>query len=217
MRQELFRLQVRREELLVKFTPEHPQVKLVEQQLERAKSLFETASTELVESVEGPSRIYEGARLQWIQRAPILDALRSKKATLETQVQQVLDELAAFNVQETQFLRLQRDMELQDEHYKRLERSWRQAQMDQEMQTQNLSNLSIVQSASFNPKPYRPNKLINLVAGVLMGGMLAIGAATLRDIRARQRVRRPVPLATPEVEVLANVPMQNERSLSGVT
>ncbi len=213
MRQELFRLQVKREELVSKFSEANPQVKQVERQLAAAKKLFDEAEAKLVESVEGPSRVHEGANLELIKKQPALEALRSKSSELQLQLMAVTEKLDEFNAHETEFIRLQREMQICDENFKRYTRTLQQASMDYAMQEENLSNLSVFQAASLNPKPHRPRKLVNLAAGLFLGLLGGCSLAVLLEYRKSMLNRASELETTLDVPVVATIPQQPLRTL----
>lgn len=217
MREELFRLQMRREELVAKYNESHPNVREIDQRLEKTQLAFDSAASGIVEQVEGPSKLYEGAKLQMVQRRPSLDALRAKAEELNRQLESARSEIAEFNDNETMFLRLQRQEELSKENYLRLRRVLQQAEMDYAMQAESLSNLSVFQPASLNPKPYRPSKLINGLAGLCLGGICAVSLAVLRDFRKQYLSWAALPSRPSDLIVLAEIPHQPGRLLVGVS
>lgn len=216
MREELFRLQMRREELVAKYNEGHPNVREIDQRLEKTQDAFDSAASGIIEQVEGPSKLYEGARLQMVQRRPSLDALRAKADELGRQLESARSEIAAFNDNETMFLRLQRQEELSKENYLRLRRVLQQAEMDYAMQAESLSNLSVFQPASLNPKPYRPSKLLNGMAGMCLGAMCAVSLAVLRDFRRQYLSWVSSHGRSSDLIVLAEIPHQSSLRLLAV-
>ena len=183
MRQELFRLQVKYEEALSRYSPEHPTAKHIEEQLAAAQKRFDLAESKMVEVVEGPNKLYEGAIMEIMLKEPTLVALKSKSAALQMQLDEVVSKLDAFNANETEFIRLKREVEICDENFKRHARILQQASMDSSMQENDLSNLSIFQPASLNLKPYRPSKMVNLLAGLMAGFVGGCSLAVLLGFR----------------------------------
>jgi capsular polysaccharide biosynthesis protein len=55
--------------------------------------------------------------------------------------------------------------------------------MDSSMQENDMSNLSIFQAAALNLKPYRPNKMINLLTGLIAGMLGGCSLAVLLGFR----------------------------------
>lgn len=217
MRQELFRLQVQREDLLARYQPSSPQVQRVEEQLKAARAIFEQTEAQMVERVEGPSRVYEGAKLQFIEKSPRLDALQKRSEVLQQQLDTAFESMAFFNDHETEFIRLQREFQLYEEDYQRLKRGMQQATMELAMQEQNLSNLSVFQPASFNPKPHRPKKLINLLGGIALGMIAGCSLAVLLDFRQKYFLQQPIDQAEDDLQldllVLADIPRQSPKTL----
>ena len=213
MRQELYRLQVRREELIAKYSPVHPQVKQVELQLAAAQKIFNQTESKMVESIQGPNKVYEDTKISLVMKEPALDALQSKSNTLKQQIERVQNQLAVFNANETRFLRLQRDMSIQNDNYKRHKRTLLQANMDRSLQENNISNLSICQHATLNLKPARPNKLINLLIAIFLGAAGGIALVVIREFRETSADRGPELESALQIPVVANIPNQPRRPL----
>ncbi len=213
MRQDVFKLQLRREELFARYKATDARVVQAEEQLKAARKLFEEAEKELVETTQGPNKVYEAAKIEFVQKQPALKGLESKSNVLEMQIETWRKALAEFNLNEKEFLRLQRSVKIQEENYQRHSRTLLQANMDSSLQEENLSNLSICQAATLNPKPVRPNKMINLLAALFLGIMGGAARAILLEYRERSKDRRAHLESVLELAVIGSIPRQPAREL----
>ena len=89
----------------------------------------------------------------------------------------VLAELKAINDTEVKIKSLERELEIEEANYRKYSENLEQARIDHAMESEKISNISIVQSATFPLKPIRPRKLLNLLLGFLLGIFGAIGLA----------------------------------------
>lgn len=178
MRQELFKLQIRRAELLAKHSANHPSVQQIERQMEQSRNILVEAEKQTTESVMGRNSVYDETKIELVKKEPQLISLRTKAAELQSQLADVKKQLEKFNNDETKFVEIQRAVAIGDQTYRKYKRNLEQAEIDNSLESQELSNLSVAQVATVNPKPIRPNKLINLalglVAGVFGGCALAV-------------------------------------------
>jgi len=88
-----------------------------------------------------------------------------------------------------------------------------EARVDQALQSQRMSNISVAQPASYSAKPVGPRKLVNLLAGLAVGLFGAVGLAMAAEYLDRSFI-------TPEdvekklgLPALAAVPRLKRRQL----
>ena len=216
MRQELFRLQMTREQLAAKFQPTHPRLREIEQQIVEAEHIFAADEANRTEAVMGPNRVYQETNIEIIRKEPMLAALGTKASELHRQIDDVKQALNDFTRDEIEFARREREVEILNYDYRKYASNLEQARIDGHLQEEQFSNLGVAQAATFNPKPIRPNKLINLAAGVLLGlfGGCAMAVLfefiypTLRDAEDIE--------ALIGVPVVAEIPNLSRRQLSRV-
>ena len=106
-----------------------------------------------------------------------LSSLQAKAAVLKTQIESGRGELNALNDTEMQLAQLERDLETQKSNYRKYSDSLEQARIDQALEMEKISNISIVQPASYPVKPIRPKKLLNLALGLFLGIFGGLGLA----------------------------------------
>ena len=68
-------------------------------------------------------------------------------------------------------------MEIQESNYRKYSGSLEQSRIDQELEMQKISNISVVQKASCSLKPVRPRKIVNLAVGLFLGLFGGLGLA----------------------------------------
>lgn len=78
---------------------------------------------------------------------------------------------------EMKLVKLQRELALQDGKYRKYAENLEQARIDQALEMNKISNISVVQAATASMKPVWPKKAQNLALGVLFGILGGIGLA----------------------------------------
>lgn len=181
MRQELFKLEMAREAQAAKYTSDHPRMRVIEQQTSEAKQILSVVETDRVASVEGPSKVHQETKVTLLQKRPALAAIQAKRNKLLQQIETFNNALDKFTHSETQFAKLDREIAILDSTYRKYVSNLEQAKIDAKMESENFSNVGIAQPASLNLKPHSPNKLINLLAALVLGSCGGCGLAVMLE------------------------------------
>lgn len=185
MRELLFSLQIKEKELLAKHAESHPDIAAIRQQARTAKEVFDKESPTLEQVTTGPNRVYEEVQVLLHKQGPVIAALRAKARSLESQLQQETVKLKELDRNALRLARLKQDIELQEAFYRKYSETQEQAQIDQALKTEKISNVRIAQPASYNPRPVRPRLLLNLAAGLLFALFGSVALAVLLGLRDR--------------------------------
>jgi polysaccharide biosynthesis protein PslE len=177
MRQQLYALQIREQDLATKFTDDHPQLEQVRRQIAEAKAVLEREQAPRTQTKTGPSKPYEEMKVQLLKAEPELAALRAKSERLQNQLNSERAARDKLNNDELRIARLEREVQLQEANYRKYSDSLEQARIDHAMAEGGKSNVSIVQPATFDLKPVKPSVLLNLSAAVVLGTLVGLGLA----------------------------------------
>lgn len=184
VRRELYALQMKEKELLAKYTDEHYLVVQIKEQIKSTKDMLEAfaglpaGSGDPNAPAPQPEPGYalgESPR-ELIEREPALAALAAKAESLRDQVAAAENEMQAFNENGLKVAKLQREIDLLDASYRKYASNLEQSRIDNSMQTERISNLSVVQPATINNKPLSPKRSLILIGGFLaaFGGAIGI-------------------------------------------
>lgn len=177
MREQLYALQVRELELAARHPPGHPEVVLIRRQVAAAKAILQEEERNREHVTEGPSKLHEEARLALLRLESAAAAIRAKQAAIRDQLRQERTALNKLTEDELRLARLQRDVDLQTIHYRRYADNLEQTQIDRALELEKISNLSIVQPATYEPEPVRPQTLLFLAAGFVLALTGSVGLA----------------------------------------
>jgi polysaccharide biosynthesis protein PslE len=185
MRGQLYALQLRELESTLKYPEGHPDLKRVRQQAASAKAILVREDQEREQLTEGPDRVYEETQLALLKEEPVLSSLRAKADTLRAQLEQQRTEFKALNENSLRITRLEREFGLQESHYRRYADNLEQAQIDRALEAERISNISVVQPATYDIEPVQPRPLLNFGLGTL----LAVLGSVILALQAEHRQR----------------------------
>ncbi|MBT4865622.1 MAG: GumC family protein [Planctomycetaceae bacterium] len=200
MQRQLYVLHLKEQELLAKFTEDQPEVKQVRRQIAASQVVLEREEKSR-RLTKWPRNTYEQTQLVLLQQETQLASLKSKSDAIGKQLQAARGELATLNGNEVQIQRLQRQVDIQDNTYRKYADNLEQANIDQALATERISNISIVQPAKSFIKPIRPRKLLNLILAVAFGLFGSLALALLceqfdRSVKTRKDIEDQLDLSS---------------------
>ena len=107
MRQQLYALEMREQELATKYTDDHPQLQQVRGQIADAKGVLDHEQGPRTETKTGPSKHFEEMKLQLLKAQPELASLHAKADRLQSQLADERAALEKLNSNELKIARLQ--------------------------------------------------------------------------------------------------------------
>lgn len=186
-------LAIEEQELLSKYTPNHPEVVALREQMRLADQMLKSSDSRK-QSLEGTNPTYiQIETLLATERAKVA-GLTEKRNAYEAERIKANKRLTDLNSREAAIASLEERVKVlrttAGDYATKLE----QARIDQAIESEHLSNIAISQPATFQPKAVSPKRR---VAGVV-GGAFAIAAAIatllIREFLDRQRGLVPVRL-----------------------
>lgn len=176
LRKRLHDLRLEEQRLLTTFTEDSIPVIEIRRQVREVQSLLdEEADKDQV--TKGINVSHQQIQLTLMTEKGVLSALQAKTETLRDQLSKAQDELKILNSIEGQLDQMQREKEILETNYQKYSESLEQARIDNELEADKISNVSIVQPATLPVKHDRPRKLLNLAIGLFVGifGAIALG------------------------------------------
>ncbi|GAA5505072.1 GumC family protein [Novipirellula caenicola] len=169
MRQQLFQLEAKEKDLLSRKTNDHPEVTAIRSQLETLRSVFDN---------ETPTHSSMQSAIIAVEEAEV-KAIRARLDSLVQYQTELHEDLLSLNDQEIVLAQGERRVsQLESEYLANLKRR-EQARIDEAMQMDKISNVSVMQSPTFVPIPVAPKKKLALVAGFMLALMASCGLALL--------------------------------------
>ncbi|MFC1794588.1 GumC family protein [Planctomycetota bacterium] len=206
MRTRLYELHLMEQELSSKYSVDTPKVQNIRRQIATAQALLSNEKTERTQLTEALNVIHQEIRSELLSEQANLSSLQSKVEELKRILPIAQEELKAINDAEVKINTLIREIHIQEANYRKYTENLEQARIDNELDKDRISNISIVQAATLPTVPIRPRKMLNILLGLLLGIFGGIGLAFLSEyldhsIRTPEDVQEKLQLPT-----LASIP-----------
>jgi polysaccharide biosynthesis protein PslE len=181
MRGQIFTLGLKELDLLARHGEAHREVELGRKQLAVARQALTKEERGRDQVTVGPSRAYEDADISLLRQEVQLASLQAKASELRTERDQEQAALQHFNRNELDISRLQRELELQSAQYRKYADNLEQAEIDRELETGRLSNISVVQPATYDAEPVRPRPLLYMGLAAIIAVFAGCGLAVVAE------------------------------------
>jgi polysaccharide biosynthesis protein PslE len=168
-RQQLQDLELRERDLLVKYTISHPAVAAIRDQADRARSILEERRTDgRSQRTQGINPAAQQMQLRLAEEESKVAALEARVVALRDKSVTLRDELETLNANEAEIQQLEKKVEISQASLKSHTEKLEQARIDQALEDGRISNVNVVQPASYSETPASPSaKLVFLLGGVL--------------------------------------------------
>ncbi|QDU27335.1 Chain length determinant protein [Anatilimnocola aggregata] len=175
MKQTLFQLQSREQELRSKMTPNHPMVIAVQHQMEDLQQILGEHDVNSVQQTHVINPARQTLELDLLKEQSQVDSLAGRIASLKSQQAAFYVALGELNTDEVKLANLQRDMDLAENRYRSYSEKLEQARINRSLDEERISSLSIFQPATYAIQPQGPRKLMIIA----LGGFVAIGGGLI--------------------------------------
>jgi uncharacterized protein involved in exopolysaccharide biosynthesis len=183
LRQQLFALQVKSMDLASRYSESHPMVQAVNNQLAEAKTILAEQADERVETTDDLNPIHRALLLELKREQIVVAGYKARQTELGHQKEAILVDLRALNESEVAMDRLSRRAELARDKFMQYSHNFEEALIDSALESERISNLSIVQPATFSERPVSPSRLI-----VALGTMVLAFAGTAALVLYSERL-----------------------------
>ena len=213
MRQTLFSLQLQEKKLAEQYTEDHQELKNIRRQIAQSQAIVnqqeESRSTEMV----GPNQTYEELRLASLKQEAALKSLEAKALKLRSQLEAQMAQLQTHIDDELKIATLQREVQLKDLSYRKYAENLEQSHIDHALESERISNINVVQPATYVERPVSPKLAFVLLAGLVCGLAVSSGVVVLCDsldhsLKTPEEVEQKLSLP-----VLASIPPLKQQEL----
>lgn len=179
MRAKLYELQLKENDLLSKFTEESQQIQMIRKEVAEAQTLLdkEIAKTSRTEVSKGINVTYTQTQLALFTEQANLSSIRAKIVNLMGQLATVKDRLKVINEVDLKITSLRREINIQEVSYQKYSENLEQARIDHALDREKISNISVMQPATFPTLPVSQRRSLKLALGILVGILGGIGLA----------------------------------------
>ena len=151
------------------------QIRVAEQELAKERETH----TEITTGIDSTA---EALRLDLMTERSQLYAAKARLQSLNSELQLKQAQLSDLASDEIGLARLERDVDIADQEYREYMSRRQQADISAAMDDSQVSNVSVVQPASFSSKPVAPRRMLNLMLSILIGVFGGIGIAYFAEL-----------------------------------
>jgi uncharacterized protein involved in exopolysaccharide biosynthesis len=198
MRAQLFALEVEETKLRARYPADSPEVRQLRKQIAATQDVLGREEAAREQVTVSPGRSYEEVRIALLKQEPALAALRAKAEALRGQLQKEREAAQVFNQGLLAVTRQERVVQVQEALYRKYAESVEQARIDKALTQERISNISIVQPATYEVEPVRPRLSLLLGCGFLLAVLSSFALVWLAEYkdalgaaRAPEAVRSP--------------------------
>ncbi len=168
MRADLYKLQLKEQELSSKYGDSYALVKQIKGQIASAQKILDEQANRQTQKTMTPSREYQDTNLLLIKKMATRESLEVRSTAIEDQLVDEEKSLVELENSSLEIGRREREIQLLSENYRRYSREAENARVDDSLGKSSLSNLSVAQPATLNYFPVFPNVQLNLALGVVL-------------------------------------------------
>lgn len=213
MRNSLYMLEVREAELASRFTDEFPALTAVREQINLAKHPLRSEEQRRTQSTTTVNAVHNQTELNLLNEEANVESLSAEVIALENQAEKLRERTRLLNEHEAQIANLEQQAILCKANYATYCEKAEQSRIDAELQNERITNVNVVQPATFVEKPVSPKKTAVLVLGLFGGIGLSIGVALLSenlDSSGGFRAKEKEPLSRPVIAPIPKVAKYQE-------
>jgi Mrp family chromosome partitioning ATPase len=214
MRQKLYELQLKEQDLLSRYTEKNFVVKEVQRQIQNAQEILAKEQPIKAQVTKALNTTREQTKQALATEERNHTSYQAKTTALSITLANLREGLKAMNKSEIEIVRLQRDQEIQEANYREYSKKVEQARMDNALETRKISNISIVQAATLPVMPDSSPKTRNLALGIAFACFGAIALAFLLE-NLDHSFKRPEDVERQlDLPVLATIPLLSSGGVS---
>jgi uncharacterized protein involved in exopolysaccharide biosynthesis len=186
LREKLYELEVREQELAARLKAEAPQLVQIRTQIAEARRIMSDEQIN-TETKKGISQTHQAAELALQEREAALVALSARCGALDSKLAAASDELKKLNAAELELNRIEREIDLARTNYRKYSENLEQVRIDQELEAAKISSLNLMQPPTFSETPATPEPMVTLMMGAVGSLLAGVGVALFYHQPSRKR------------------------------
>ena len=182
LRGHLMLLEVKRADLLQRYTDDSIRVGEIDEQIGAARKALARAEADPTQEHEyGLNKTYETLSVERALESARVEEMKARLTALESQIEQLRDRALAFDAEATDLERLERERAIDQEIYPAYRQQREAARLSGALNQSQILNLAVAAPAATPSTPVRPRLRVNLMLGLLLGFAAGALAAFARD------------------------------------
>lgn len=177
----LLALQLNEQELLKKYTETNRLVVNVRTEIQMVKDFLKEQEADINSRVRTGNVVYQNTEMERIKAESDLSAQKAKAVTLKQQLADLDDKIRSLDFSEKDIQKLKREQAINEKNFQTYAEKTEEARITDDMNRLKMANISVIQGATVPIKPVKPNKLQNIVLGIIAGMVAGLGLAYLSE------------------------------------
>lgn len=187
----LLTLKLKEQGLLEKYKESNRLVINVRKEIEIVTNFLRQQEEDIASKVKKGNVVYQEVEEAALMTEADFNSQVAKDKTIKLQLSQVDREIQSLDLKENELVDLKREVFNNDKNYRTYMDKVEEARISDDMNRQKMSNVSIIQSAAVPAKPKTPKKVLNIIVGIMLGAVSALGYAFISEYASQG-------LSTPE-------------------
>ena len=203
----LVELELKRKELTTKYSDENHLVQSVKEDIAMVRRTLEDQEKKLYgKSRSGLNPTHQRLEEELLKNEVELKALMAKQQIQTDQLAAHHDQLQKLNGIEVELNQFEREAEADRQNYRLFQTKFEESRIFDAMDSEKIANVGLIEPARIPLKPAKPNVLLNLVLGFLIGALGGVGLAFLKEYLDDALEMPDQVEKTLQVPILASVP-----------
>jgi len=165
-----------------KLSDDHPSMMALNAQAQEAERQLKTVETSRDQVTSDTNPVHRELTIELAQAENELAGQRAALTELADQDEQILVAFRDLNEKEKEIDDQRREISICIDNYRSYATKLEDARIDNELQTERISSVNLVQPATFQEKPSSPNKLLVLLMCFAIGMFCSVGMIALSEL-----------------------------------
>jgi len=208
----LLSLQLKEQELLAKdYREDSRLVGNVRKEIEVVQKFLSIQQEDLDRKMRTANPVYQDVEKEMLRAEADLASKQAGIVTLAQQLEQLKTEIQKIDQKEQDFRNLQRELTTNEKNYMTYVEKYEDARISEDLNRQNISNISIIQSPTTPGNPLPSKRFLKLILGFIFGMLAGLGYALILELSTQA-------FSTPEqverrlgLPVLCTIPLKHIR------
>jgi uncharacterized protein involved in exopolysaccharide biosynthesis len=182
LRKQVYDLELKEQKLLSTFTKDSIPVQEIRRQIQEGKLLLSRAQ-EQNQVTTGLNVNYQKLELDLLTQKENLSSLEARGSAVRAQLRSAAQEMDNLNDAQVRFERLSRAQAIQRANFSKYSDSLEQARINEALDVERISNISIVEPATYSLKPILPKRALDLAMGLFIALFGSLGLAFFCELQ----------------------------------
>ena len=169
LREKIYALQMEEQNLLSRYKENSTSVKEIRRQIDEAEKLLRKEKRSTTQVTKGLNEAYQKLAIDLSDEEANYVAVDAKLNAMNDLLTQAEHDLKQINDYEVTISNLQRELNLNESVFQKYADNQEQARIDQALEFEKISNISVVQKATLPIEPISPRKFRNILMGIFVG------------------------------------------------